>query len=178
VNRGGLSLSREAVGNAVLFLLALVWIAASAQLRYGSLFAPGPAFLPVNLGVVMAAISGAALVRELLKAEADESEVHEPVLVQDEAGLVDGVNVQTDPDVVRKIVVTTVATIAFVGIVGPLGYGIAMTGLMVTYFLVGGIGILRSSMWAIGGTLVSWLIFEGLLGLPLPGRLLDTLIPI
>jgi hypothetical protein len=57
---------RDAVGGAALLALGGLVVHQALDLPVGSLRAPGPGFLPLALGIALAAISAAVLVRALI----------------------------------------------------------------------------------------------------------------
>ncbi|MPZ52385.1 MAG: hypothetical protein GEU79_06570 [Acidimicrobiia bacterium] len=157
------------LGHIAFLALAIVWTIPSLQYRYGSLLDPGPGFLPLNLGVVMAAISAWGLFGALRTppsngaAEVDGSEGETAPVMADRA-------------LIRKVTVTVLATLGFLILLRPIGYGPAMLGLLTTYFAIGGMAFFRALLWGAVGTVATWVLFEVLLGLPLPGDILDSIV--
>lgn len=149
-------------GYGLLLALATAWILASAQFRYGSLLSPGPAFLPMNLGVAMAAISAWGLVKQLRASRREQS--HAVVIDRSPA---DGHR--------GKVAATIVATVLFVLVLRRAGFFVSMTALMVAYLMIGSLQWYKALALGVAGTLAAWAIFELALGLPLPGSLLDNL---
>ena len=188
----------------IVLLVSGVWLALSIEYPYGDVTEPGPGFLPTILGVLGLALGLGGLFSALRDREASVGHDQRPgaevpsltrggTSAAGGTGTDDGATtggsrgtteshapVGYTPDTPGRsrrwaLSVTVVSTIAFLAVLPLVGYGPAMFGLMLAYLMVGTVRLRFAVLGAVVGSLGSWLLFELLLELPLPGSLLDGL---
>lgn len=170
----------------IVLLLSGGWLALSLEHPYGSITSPGPGFLPTILGVLGAALGLGGLLSVLrdraVSSNRSGGEQEVPSLAGGGTSAVREVSTGDVPSYtpdtpgrsrVWALSVTIASTIAFIVVLPVVGYGLAMAGLMFAYLMVGAVRLRHALVVAVLGSVGSWLLFEWLLGLPLPGDLLD-----
>jgi putative tricarboxylic transport membrane protein len=139
----------DRVSSLVLAVFALVAVNEARKLRFGSLSAPGPGFVPLCLAVALALVALLLLWRAL----------REPELPAPPA----------EPGARWKSVVSLVALLAYTFALEPLGFVLATTALLFFFFRV-----LDGQRWwlaltgAVAISLLSYLVFARALHVRLP----------
>ncbi len=147
----------DAVGGALLLLLAALAGVAGRGLPLGTLRQPGAGFFPTTLAILLAGLSVALLVRGLARPGAAFTEDW------------------TDPSTRRRLLLMTGALVFYVAAVGTLGYLMTTAALFVVMVRgVGGRPWTHALVVAALGSASSWYVFGRLLRVNLPA---GTLLP-
>lgn len=172
------------VENLIVLVIFGIWLVLSLSYPYGSVTSPGPGFLPTILGVLGLALGMGGLLSALRVRTSPATDGRDPAPTARESTVETATrssapSVPSGPSAVQRwreawpLTVTICATVAFVIVLPLVGYGLAMAGLVFAYLLVGKVKPVTALLVAVLGSLGSWFLFEWLLGLPLPGDLLD-----
>ena len=141
----------------VLTLLALVWLSlVNAYIpAVASEGEPGPRALPFLLGIILAMLGVA------LAAQGYVGRIPPSTSVKD---------AQADPPTLRTAVATIALLLAYAFLLDKIGFISATAGLMLTA-MAGVLGMRRwafMAMFAVAFATGTWLVFNTLLGIPLP----------
>jgi putative tricarboxylic transport membrane protein len=139
----------------LVFGLAVCWLA--ARLSLGEVSRPGPGFFPIVLGAMLALLAAWAIV----EARAPGGEATPPA--------------SADPGRFAQVGLVSGLILAFAFILEPLGYLPSMLALMLLLLRLAGRGWRMSALLAVASTLFSYVLFESLLGTPLPQGILEAL---
>lgn len=140
----------------LLFGLAVCWQA--AQLSVGEVSRPGPGFFPIVLGASLVPLAAWALL---------------------EARAVGGGAASSTPAISAKfgqIALVAGLILGFAVLLEPLGYLPSMLILMLLLLRLAGRGWRLSALIAVASALLSYVLFDGLLGTPLPNGILEALL--
>jgi putative tricarboxylic transport membrane protein len=141
----------EAALGCALGLGGIVLAVLAARMPAGTVALPGPGFVPLAIGVLLALVgAGCAVSAWVERSRAERISL---------GGL----------KAWGALAVLAVAAFAFEPLGAPITLGLAMA---VLARLIGGYGLLRSALFGVLSSAVAWLVFTRLLGVGLPAGLL------